>query len=359
MPPRLQLFVKKRGRRRTGSRWLGTLGEAVLDLALLVIGAAGLYWLLDRVLWSERATYGWWPWFAMLIPAVLVVYGVVGVVVLVWESLVSSERRAAVVQMATDWELPGVDERGSPATLPAVPPIDAVVDSPGVKLAYRLPIDTAPGQLSFALAAVCVVWNTLAAGFVVRVIQQHLAGEPNWLLTWLVVPFLLAGAWTIYALVRQIVLTTGIGTTLVEISDHPLYPGREYQALVSQSGRVHARWFQVHLVCEEQATYQQGTDSRTATAVVFRQSVFSARRFDISPGEPFEANFSLLVPAGAMHSFTAAHNAVGWTLVVRGRMARFPEFERRFPLYVYPTSAKIDRAGKDRVAARGEQRSLR
>jgi hypothetical protein len=355
MPPRLQLFVKKRGRRRTGSRWLGTLGEAMLDLALLVIGAAGLYWLLARVLWAGETTHGWWPWFALIIPAALVVYGVVGVVVLVWESLVSSERRAAVVQMATDWELPGIDDERGQATPPTVPPIDAVVDSPGVKLAYRLPSDTAPGRLSFALAAVCLVWNALAAGFVVQVVRQHLAGEPNWLLTWLVVPFLLAGAWTIYALVRQIVLTTGIGTTLVELSDHPLYSGREYQALVSQSGRLHARWFQVQLVCEEQATYQQGTDTRTATAVVYRESVFRARRFAISPGVPFEANFSLPVPAGVMHSFTAPHNAVAWMLVVRGRMARWPEFERRFPLYVYPPAVAADRAGRStrRIEAGG------
>jgi hypothetical protein len=288
----------------------------------------------------------------------LVVYGVVGVVVLVWESLVSSERRAAVVQMASDWELPGMVDRRGLTTLPSVPPIDAVIDSPGVTLAYRLPIDGASGQLSFALAAVCLVWNALAAGFVVQVIRQHLYGPPNWLLTWLVVPFLLAGAWTIYALVRQIVLTTGIGTTLVELSDHPLFPGREYQALVSQSGRLHARWFQVQIECEEQATYQQGTDTRTATEVVYRQSVYSARRFQISPGAPFEANFSLVVPAGAMHSFTAPHNAIRWMLVVRGRMARWPEFERRFPLYVYPPAAAV-RGRRGHAARRDEQGSPR
>ena len=26
-----------------------------------------------------------------------------------------------------------------------------------------------------------------------------------------------------------------------------------------------------------------------------------------------------------------------WALVVRGRMARWGDFERRFPIYVYPT----------------------
>ena len=80
-------------------------------------------------------------------------------------------------------------------------------------------------------------------------------------------------------------------------------------------------------------------DRKSTTAVVHRETVFSDRKFDIAPGGAFEAQFSFAVPAEAMHSFEAAHNAVSWSLVVRGRMARWPEFERRFPLYVYPLAA--------------------
>jgi len=336
MRARLRWFVKKRGRRRTGPRWLGTLGVALLHVALVAIGVAGLYWLLARVIFAEGASHGWWPWVALVIPAALVIYGIGGLAVLVWENLASSERRAAVVRRATDWESAGIADIVGRPSLPAVPPVDAVIDSPGVRLAFRLPIDAAPSQLSIALAVVCVVWNALLIGFALQVIRQHLAGEPNLLLTWLLVPFVLAGVWTIYALVRQLLLTAGIGTTLLEISDHPLYPGRRYDAHVTQTGRLHVRWFQIQLVCQEQATYQQGTDTRTATAVVHRETVFSQRKFDISPAAAFEAPFSFVVPAGAMHSFEAAHNAVSWALVVRGKMARWPEFERRFPLCVYP-----------------------
>ena len=58
MPSRLRLFVKKRGRRRTGSRWFGTLGIAVLHVALVAIGALGLYWLIARVLLATDVSYG-------------------------------------------------------------------------------------------------------------------------------------------------------------------------------------------------------------------------------------------------------------------------------------------------------------
>lgn len=341
MAPRLRLFVKKRGQRRTGSRWLGTLGVAVLDLALVLLGAAGLYGLLAHVLLAEGAPHGWLAWAAIVIFVPPIVYGVTDLVVLVWRNLATTERRAAVVQMATDWELPGLGPQASPPALPAVPPTDAVVDSAGVRLAYRLPSDAVSRQTSFALAAVCVVWNALVVVFGIRVFEQHLTGQhltgpPNWLLTWMLVPLALAGAWTIYALVRQVLLASGTGTTLMEISDQPLYPGLAYEAFVSQTGRLQVRWFQVQLVCEERATYQQGTDTRTASAIVYRQTVLSERKFDVPPGGAFEMHFNVAVPDAAMHSFSAPHNAVSWMLIVRGRMVRWPEFERRFPLYVYP-----------------------
>jgi hypothetical protein len=336
MAPRLRLFVKKRGQRRTGSRWQGTLGVAALDLALVAIGAVGLYWLLANVLLAGGESHSWYAWAALVIPLAPIGYGLTDLAVLIWRNLASTERRAAVVQMASDWELPGMGPQATRPVLPAIPPVDAVVDSPGVRLAFRLPSDAASGQLSFALAIVSIVWNTLVAGFAFQVVKQHLASKPNWLLTWLLVPFVLAGAWTIYALVRQILLTTGTGTTLLEISEHPLYPGRRYEAFLSQTGRLHVRWFQVQLVCQERATYQQGTDTRTAESIVHRETVFSERKFEIPPGGAFETHFTVTVPATAMHSFSAAHNAVAWALVVRGRMARWPEFERHFPLYVYP-----------------------
>jgi hypothetical protein len=130
-----------------------------------------------------------------------------------------------------------------------------------------------------------------------------------------------------------------IGTTRLEVSQHPFYPGGLFRALVSQTGRLHVRWFQVQLVCEEQAVYQQGTDTRRATSRVFQATAFNQRKFDIRPQQAFEAEFELAVPDSAMHSFVAAHNAIVWMLVVRGRVARWGEFERRFPVYVYPAAA--------------------
>jgi hypothetical protein len=324
-----------------------------LFAGLTAVGCYGLYWLIARVLFNERSVYGWWPWLAIVIPLGLIVYGATNLIVLLWQSTASLERRAAAVQKATGWELPGALPKPGRPPLPTIPPVDAVTDSPGVRLAYRLPIDAASGWVSLTMAAICLIWNTLVAIFVLQIVQQHVAGQPNWLLTWLMVPFVLAGLWTLLALGRQLLINLAIGPTCVEVSHHPLIPGGSCHGYVSQSGRLHVRWFQVQLVCEEQAVYQQGTDTRRGMNRVYRDTLFSQRKFDIRPHQVFQAAFEFTVPPSAMHSFVSPHNAIVWTLVVRGRMARWGDFERRFPVYVYPAQALPQSAANPFATATG------
>ena len=341
MSQRLRLFVKKRGTRRTGTRGWARSARSVLDVALLVIGVAGLYWLFAGVLFDDDRPHGWWPWLVMIIPAALVIYGGAGLIALAWKNMASTERRAAAVQKATDWELLGTAADQRPTLVPNVPPFDVVTDSAGVKLAYRLPIDAASGWLSFAMAAICLAWNTLVGIFVFQLIRQHAAGEPNWLLTWLMVPFVLAGIGTLIALGRQVLFTAGIGTTRLEISAHPLFSGAQYEGHVWQSGRLHVRWFQVQLLCEEQAIYPQGTDTRTATVTVYRHTLLGERKFDITPRQAFEADFTspcqrprcIRLPLRTMRSPGRSSSAAGWP-AGRSSNAAFPcmSIQRRSPI---------------------------
>jgi hypothetical protein len=289
----------------------------------------------------------------MVIPVAVFGYGAAGLVGLVWQTVASTERRAAVVRKATGWEIPGIDNRPSHPAPPGVPSIHAVTDSPGVRLAYRLPIDAASGWVSFTMAIVCLAWNTFVVVFVVQVVQLHREGRPNWLLSWLMVPFVLGGIWTLVELARQALVNIAIGTTRVEVSHHPFHPGGTYHGFVSQSGRLRVRWFQAQLVCDEQAIHQQGTDTRRAVTCVYRATLFSQRKFEVTPQEAFAAEFDIPVPESAMHSFVTQHNAVTWALVIRGRIARWGDFERRFPLYVYPLGAtKLPEPARELSAAR-------
>jgi hypothetical protein len=140
-------------------------------------------------------------------------------------------------------------------------------------------------------------------------------------------------------LFRQFLIATGLGPTQLEISDHPLLPGRHYDLILSQSGRLTMSFLEIDLVCEEQATYRQGTDTRTERRRVYQQRVFERRQFDIPQGMPFEQQCRIEILSDAMHSFIADHNEVQWKFVVRGEVPGWPRYERSFPIVVFPRPA--------------------
>jgi hypothetical protein len=170
----------------------------------------------------------------------------------------------------------------------------------------------------------------------VSAISGHLARQPEWTLTVLVVPMWVVSIWSVRYLLQLLVLQSGMGQTAVEISELPLVPGGEYQVSITQDGHVRMRSFRLWLECEEEATYLQGTDTRTETREVFRHLCFERRDFAIDPGVPFSARATVAVPATAMHSFHSAHNVVRWKLVVCGEAEGWPAFERGFSIVVQP-----------------------
>ena len=119
--------------------------------------------------------------------------------------------------------------------------------------------------------------------------------------------------------------------------DQPWWPGRRYDVFVVQAGRLSVKSLEMFLVCQEETTFRQGTDVRTEVRPVHRQSVFRREDFKIQPGMPFEHQSELQVPSHAMHSFHSSHNSVSWKLVVRGEVETWPDFERSFPVIVYPS----------------------
>jgi hypothetical protein len=278
--------------------------------------------------------YRWWPWLVVLIPASLTIFGAVGSARTLrhWNS--SSEWQAITQQMSS-LDIRALQAPSRPV-LDAVPSVDRVVDSPGIRLAYRLPIDGSPNWRLAAMGAVCLCWNTLVVVFLQQLVEQYMGGTANWLIAAIVVPFAITGVWLLVLLVREAWNVVGIGTTNLEVSQHPLHPGGKCDLFLIQSGQMYLRQLSVWLLCEEHAVYQEGTDTRDWVETVYRESVFSERKIRIEHGQPFETQFAVEIPTESMHSFRSVHNEVRWLLEVRGVPQRWPEFQRRFPIYVYP-----------------------
>jgi hypothetical protein len=276
----------------------------------------------------------WWIYLMATVPIIFIFVGAGGIIYTILHWGKSVEHRAAIAQRVQDRDLLG-NGRGENA-FPNVPKRLDITNSPGTKLRYRLPIETSPGWALVGSLVACLAWNGIVGTMVAFAVRSHLAGKPEWFLTFFCIPFIAIGLFLIYGFFRQLLVTTGIGPTLVELSDHPLHPRGEYQLFLSQTGRLSVKCLTLSLICEEEATYRQGTDTRTESSKVFQQEILRRENFEIPPAIPFEIQVELRIPESAMHSFASAHNRIGWTLVVNGDVEGWPNFERSFPVILFP-----------------------
>jgi hypothetical protein len=330
-----RLLEKKRGERRTVSKWAGGIGEVVFFIALLVLGLAAL----AVPFFSEKPasfTIGQGLWLSLLVVVALIFGSVTGIVWAILNMGTSEERRLAFAGKAR-LRLE-VKKRSKQKTFPSIPDDDGITNSPGTQLAYRLPPAQSPGWSLLAATSFCVLWNTVSCLLLVWTIGSIISGPFQWFLSAVTILFLAVGGWSINYLLRQVWVHTGLGPTMLEIEEHPLVPGHTYSLVLSQAGNFRMLWMELWLVCEEEATFNQGTDIRTETGRVYEELLFQQEDFLIEPSGSYVRNCTVHIPQEAMHSFQGEHHAIHWRLLVRGSAEGWPEFERAFPIIIHPGS---------------------
>ncbi|MBI5091233.1 MAG: hypothetical protein HZB26_02185 [Candidatus Hydrogenedentes bacterium] len=85
----------------------------------------------------------------------------------------------------------------------------------------------------------------------------------------------------------------------------------------------------------EEARYQQGTRTVTATSVFERIVLFETE----NPAEIRAGAVAVQLPEFTMHSFQAPHNKIVWTVKVAGVIRRWPDIDESFPITVLPLPA--------------------
>jgi hypothetical protein len=295
--------------------------------------------------------YNWWMWLlTLLLPGALVSFGGMGLARAIrrWGR---SEERCAVPSRFTEILDPLAAGPRQAADHPGVPTCDDLVNSPGTVLAYRLPIDSPENWKLLGFGLFTLLWNSVLAVLGVGAGIDLLGGRVDWLLLALLVPFAVVGIGSLAVFVRRGLLTTAVGPTQLEISAQPLRPGGSYQVLLAQGGSGTMESLRLALRLEEQATFTQGTDTRTDRVLVWSRDIRSWSALQLAPGARFEAQEVFTIPADAMHSFASEHNSVRWSIAVHGQPVGWPEFIRTFPLVVFPPAPEIDRDGRPREVA--------
>jgi len=334
-----RLWLKKRGGRRTGSRLAGSVGEAVFFGILFLLGAVSLTAVITSQVRNPtpeiyRLGFGFW-----LMVLVMASFALIGGIGIVWTALfagTSAERRSALVKHAAGMDLIS-DAMPTSLEYPNVPRDAYLTNSPGVKLKYRLPTEQAPVWRLGLSALIFLLSTGMTSVLSVIVTQHHMAGSPDWFLTLFMAPLIVVNLWAVRYFFGELRGQTRFGPTCIEISDHPLRPGSDCEIFVSQAGRLSLTSLVIWLVCEEEATYSQGTDIRTEIRVASRSQVLREEATQIEDGAPLECSGTLRVPSHAMHSLQSGHNAIRWKLVIEGKSERSGTMKRSFPVIVYPT----------------------
>jgi hypothetical protein len=289
-----------------------------------------------RINHPEQAIVVWqnsiWGWFLLLLSFSLIVVGVVGLPQSFRLLAVSKERRGALRALPKDAAHP----KGDWLT---IPDIRSINESPGTHLSFRLPLGHRPifplaGQTFFATA-----WTIIA--FVI-LIQSFFDSSGDW--TDYLLSILFRGLFCgvgialYWVVARQLWITFRVAPTLLELSDHPIYPNRKYRILLHQDGVLQFQSLTVDVVCEEIARFHQGTDTVTNRQDVFRQTIFSRSDFNTTPESPLHEEFFLQLPEEAMHSFRCKNNEVAWKLEFVAALTGWSELRRDCPIVVRPGS---------------------
>lgn len=279
--------------------------------------------------------YTWSNWLIMLVPASFIIVGGTGLAYVLVSAGKSAERRAA------DHQRPRVaatfSHNGSALNPhPHVPQPGTLLGAPGTHEAYRLPVTRSVPWPALMLAGLTLAVVAAGATFGLMAAASFRRGQPDWLLTAFAATWIALGAGGLGYAARRLLRRATLGRTIVEISGLPLYPGSKYRVFVSQAGRLTLNRLSLRLVCEERATFRQGTNTRQHARKVQEQDLFVRQDVTIDPRSPLEVVCDLVVPDDVMHSFTAAHNEVCWYLLLEGQVDQHPPFRRRFPVVMHP-----------------------
>ncbi len=340
-------WSKKRGARRLSGSMPGVVGEFAFFVFLFLIGVFGLSMVLIHELAPERVSKvptdalqsDLSAWVFGILSLAALITGGAGLAVQLMRESASSERRSALAARAGQLESEAIELIGSGSEdgsrLPNVPLGSSLNDSPGERLTYRLAAEI-PEHTLVGMASLALLWN--AAWFVLLAVavSGFFSGQPRWIVSGSLIPFGIIGIWSFRRFLTQLRQRAGVGPTIVEISNHPLFAGDQYQLFVAQSGRFRVKKLTVQLVCEEETFYRQGTDLRIERHEAYSQALWKQSNIVVDPQAPFEQQLEFTLPENAMHSFVAAHNAIRWKIVVQGETHPWPSFCRSFPVIVHP-----------------------
>ncbi|MDO5580411.1 MAG: hypothetical protein Q4G69_04710 [Planctomycetia bacterium] len=269
-----------------------------------------------------------WGWIFLIIPVILISFGVCGLVVRIRYRMRSEEQRAIIQKRKSIY--------------PTVPNSGLINESPGIRLSFRLPLTLFPMFHFLFVFFLMLLWNGVSWAIFIYLIS-HRTGWID-LINAILFGGIFCGAGLVFLprITRLFKRSFAVGTTILEISDHPVIPTRKHRLSLIQYGRLTAKSYRISAVSEEIARFRQGTDTITNHREVFRQILFEKNDINIPAGQSLSEDFFLRLPCGVMHSMSSEHNEIRWKLIVEITISESSVYCRECPLIVLPYTIRSE-----------------
>lgn len=183
-----------------------------------------------------------------------------------------------------------------------------------------------------ALIFLALFWNGIVSVFVYLAYQGWQSGEPDGCLTAFLVPFVLVGAGLIFAVFRQFLV---LFNPRLELTLGPavLAPGQSALLQWTMTGKAErVQRLKIVLEGREEATYRQGTDTKTDREVFARIPITETHHASLIA----QGSARVDIPENTMPSFSADRNKVIWTLKAACEIPGWPDSDDEYEVVIAP-----------------------
>ena len=182
---------------------------------------------------------------------------------------------------------------------------------------------------------VALFWNGIVSIFVFQAVNSWRAGSFDGCLTLFLVPFVLVGLVLLLAVGRQFLVLFNPRLTLT-LPRANLSPGESSYLQWSIAGRAsRVQRLRIELEGREEATYRQGTNTRTDRSVFARATVVDVT----DPYSVAAGGAALAIPADGVPTFKANHNKIVWSLKAKCEIPGWPDNDDEYEIQVRPAGA--------------------
>jgi len=183
------------------------------------------------------------------------------------------------------------------------------------------------------MTVVALFWNGIVSIFMINLVGEWRTGHWPIFLTLFLTPFVLVGLGLLGSAGYFLLACFNPRPRASLLPEGGVAVGEDATLRWRLTGRAtRIARLTVTLEGREEATYVQGTDSKTDTEVFHRATlVTTANPWEVASGE-----VKVAIPPSTMHSFAAPHNKVRWVITIHGEIPRWPDLKEELGIEVLP-----------------------